>query len=715
MVRGVILQMKLLAMLVMIALPALAQNERAVLIADRLELSNSNILLAEGHVEITYGGQRLNAPRVIYDQGLDRLFIEGPFTLDTGADLLVLAQGADLNSDMRNGVIQGARLVIDQRMQLTAAEMQSIDGRYRVLQNVAASSCQICTRNLTPLWEIRAKRVIHDTTEKQIYFDHAQFRVAGLPIFYVPRMRLPDPTLRRATGFLTPKFTLNTAVGFGVQTPYFIALGAHRDLTITPFVTDQNSRSLSLRYRQAFRTGDIALNGTYTRDKVLDDEVRFYGIATGAFQLPRNYTLTLRAETVSDAAYFQSYGLTEQDRLVTFAQIQRSSRELTVNGRVLGTQSIRSTENNATQPSLIADADAEHRYDLGQFGQASLSVKATARQRGSTDPLDGGDPDTNADGRDVTGFGLKAEWQKRAVLGYGVLATVQSELRADAYSVRQDATYEGDYGRITSSFGAQLRWPLTKTLANGATQILEPVGQIVYAPQSSGRLFNEDSSLVEFDEGNLFALNRFPGSEVLENGVRLNFGVNFTQRDPRGHAVTISLGRVFRAENLAQFSAASGLDGVNSDWLAAGKVDLGAMLSLRGRLLFDDDFAITKTEIRSKISGRRHQGTIGYLFAPEDLAEERANRISELSLSTNHQLSEYWSASTAARYDFISNNTARGSLGLVYRNECLLVDVSLSRRFASSTNIAASTDFGLSVSLLGFGGGDAGPTSQCRK
>ena len=216
MVRGVISQMKLLAMLVMIALPALAQTERAVLIADRLELSNSNILLAEGHVEITYGGQRLNAPRVIYDQGLDRLFIEGPFTLDTGADLLVLAQAADLNSDMRNGVIQGARLVIDQRMQLTAAEMQSIDGRYRVLQNVAASSCQICTRNLTPLWEIRAKRVIHDTTEKQIYFDHAQFRVAGLPIFYVPRMRLPDPTWRRATGFLTPKFTLNTAVGFGV-------------------------------------------------------------------------------------------------------------------------------------------------------------------------------------------------------------------------------------------------------------------------------------------------------------------------------------------------------------------------------------------------------------------------------------------------------------------------------------------------------------------
>lgn len=697
------------------AAPAVAEIERAVLIADTLELSNSNILLAEGDVQITYNGSRLEAPRVLYDQDRDRLIIEGPFTLDTGDNVVVLADSADLDADFRNGIIQGARLVIDQKMQLTAAEMQTVDGRFRVLRQVAASSCTVCAQSMTPLWEVRAKRVIHDTQEQQIYFDNAQVRVVGIPVFYAPRLRLPDPTLRRATGVLTPKFTLNTAVGFGVQVPYFITLGPHRDLTITPFVTDKNSRNLTLRYRQAFRTGDINVSATFTRDEVVRNEDRFYALATGNFTLPRDYTLRLRAETVSDASYFQSYGLTEQDRLVTFAQIQRSTKDLTVNARVLGTQSIRSTEDNATQPSLIGDADAEQRFDLGQLGQASLSFSTTARQRGSTSPLDGSDPDTNADGRDVTGFGVKAEWEKRAVLAHGVLAAVQSELRADAYSVRQDALYQGDYGRLSSSVGAELRWPLSKALTNGTTQIIEPIGQIVYAPQNSERIFNEDSSLVEFDEGNLFALNRFPGSEVVENGTRLNLGVNFTQRTARGSAVTLSLGRVFRAENLGQFSNASGLDGIKSDWLAATKIDLGSALNLRGRVTFDDNFAVTKTEIRTTVAGKRHKGTIGYLFAPEDSDEGRSDRISELSLSTNHKLTDHWSASTTSRYDFISNNTARGSLGLVYRNECLLVDVSLSRRFASSSNIRSSTDFGLSISMLGFGQNNEGATSQCRK
>jgi LPS-assembly protein len=68
----------------------------------------------------------------------------------------------------------------------------------------------------------------------------------------------------------------------------------------------------------------------------------------------------------------------------------------------------------------------------------------------------------------------------------------------------------------------------------------------------------------------------------------------------------------------------------------------------------------------------------------------------------------------ATRYDFISKNTAKGSLGLVYRNECLSIDVSLSRSFTSSTNVNPSTDFGLSVEMLGFGASSASPAAQCR-
>lgn len=703
--------MRLLPALVALFLSTLpARAEQAVLLADTLRLTNSNQLIAENNVQITYKGNRLNAKRVIYDQDSNHLTIEGPFTLDTGDQVLVLADAAELDADLVNGIIRGALMVLGQRMQLAAGEMQRVDGRYRVLQNVAASSCTICASGDTPLWEIRATRVIHDEAEQQLYFDNASFRLAGVPIFYLPRLRLPDPTLTRATGFLRPTVTANSTVGLGIKLPYFITFGKHADLTITPFMSNKDARSLSLGYRQAYRTGEIAVTGSYTRDQVLGDEPRFYALATGSFDLPRNYTLSFRAETVSDAAYFQSYGLTEKDRLVTFAQIQRTTHETTVNARILGTQSIRALESNATQPSLMADTDWQRRLDLGNFGEASLTLQAHARQRGSTDPLDGTDPDRNADGRDVLGYGLRANWQKNFILPHGVLAAVQGELSADAYRVSQDAIFAGDYERLHTSFGGELRWPLVKLTQNGTSQTLEPVAQIVLSPAGSKRVFNEDSTLVEFDEGNLFSLNRFPGTETVEDGVRLNLGVNYSRDTAAGQHFAISFGRVFRPDAIQQFSQGSGLNGVNSDWLLASQIDMAAMLTVSGRILFDDDFAATKTDIRATRGGV----SLGYLYVPADLAEERATSISELSLSTKQALSQNWTATLASRYDFVSKNTAKGGLGLVYRNECLLVDVSLSRSFTSSTNVTPSTDFGLSVELLGFGASDAAKTAQCR-
>ena len=69
----------------------------------------------------------------------------------------------------------------------------------------------------------------------------------------------------------------------------------------------------------------------------------------------------------------------------------------------------------------------------------------------------------------------------------------------------------------------------------------------------------------------------------------------------------------------------------------------------------------------------------------------------------------------SGRYDFEADRATRAGVGLEFRNECLLVDLSLSRRFTTSTSVKPTTDFGLSVDLLGFGGSaKPGPARRCR-
>ena len=194
----------LLAWLIASAPAAALAEDAATLVADRIFLTGTGTLTAEGHVEVFFADARLTAAAIIYDPASDRLTITGPLTVEDGRGTVIMADAASLSRDMTDGILDSARMVIDQQMQIASNRIVREAGRYTRMERVVASACEVCPSDPIPLWEIRAERVVHDQQERQLYFDHAQFRVMGLPIFYAPWLRMPDPTLDRATGFLLP-------------------------------------------------------------------------------------------------------------------------------------------------------------------------------------------------------------------------------------------------------------------------------------------------------------------------------------------------------------------------------------------------------------------------------------------------------------------------------------------------------------------------------
>lgn len=699
----------------MFALPALAQD-RATLVADALQIKDNSTLIARGHVEIFYQGQKLTAQSVTYDQANDRLLIEGPIVLSDGKGAVILASQADMSADFTQGVLTSARLVLQQQLQLAAAEIQRVDGRYTAMQRVVASSCKICEGSSTPLWEIRARRVVHDQAEQQLYFDHAQFRLGGVAVMYIPRLRMPDPTLKRTSGFLLPSLKNSSNFGTGLMLPYFIEMGDSRDLTVTPFFTTGGSRTINLRYRQAFTTGEIEIAGGVSRDDLRPDETRGYVLGTGKFALPRSFTLDLRIEAVSDPAYILDYDYPTVDRLESHAEVSRTRRNEYISGRLIAFHSIRDGEDNATLPSRMADLTYHRRFTLGTWGgEGGFELQAHGHERTSNDGVSDNNNDGIADGRDMQRISLRADWRKSFLLDNGMEAAVLGEAAADFYMIGQDAEYEGSKTRLHGTVGAELRWPWVKTQANGVSQVIEPVMQIVLASRSGTAIPNEDSTLVEFDEANLFDLSRFPGADAVEDGTRANLGINYLRLDPNGWTLGATFGRVLRTEDLAQFSDGSGLSGVSSDWMASMQLGMEGF-NFANRMLFDDDFTVTKAEFQAAYTGERFALATGYVHTEADPLEDRPTPISEMTFATSYAFTGNWTGRIASRYDFEAERAAKAGMGLTFRNECLLVDLSLSRRFTSSTSVKPTTDFGLSVELLGFGGSSApGPARQCRR
>jgi len=681
-------------------------SEAATLVADKVWVDGKDTLTAEGHVEILYGATRIKASRIIYSGTDGSLQIDGPITLIDGEEILILANSAQMDGDLRNGILRGARVVLNQQVQLAATEINRVDGRYTQLYKTVASSCQVCANNPVPLWQIRARRIIHDQLERQLYFDDAVLQIAGVPVFYLPRLRLPDPTLKRATGFLVPTFKSTSKLGWGIKVPYFIKLGDHADITLTPYLSSSTT-TMELRFRRAFRTGDISFDSAFTHDDLRPGQDRGYFFGEGRFDLPRDFVLKFNIETSSDRDYLLDYGYSNKDRLESGIELSRARRDELIVAEALHYHSLRSTENNDTLPTVVGNLVYHRRYHPDSIG-GELGLRFDAHSHYRTSSLAGDS------GRDLTRASFRLDWKRNWTLRNGMVAGVLGEVNADYYKIEQGLPGEFNGTHITPAAMIELRWPFVKTTRLGASHVIEPVVQLVWTDTNSVNIPDEDSRLVEFDQANLFSLSRFPGADRYERGFRANVGVTWTRYDPTGWSLGLTVGQIFREKDLGQFQASTGLSGQNSDWLAAVQLQLRNNLTLTNRSIFDNKFNFAKNETRLTWQTAKLGLGTSFIWMEAEPYEDRPNDTSEWTFDAAYKLAPNWTGKMDWRYDFIAGEAAYAGVGLEYRSECVKIDLSLSRRFTSSGSLTPTTDFGLTVSLTGFGSGNSGRTSARR-
>ena len=689
---------------VILFLPSvLVAQGSATLIADSVVIQGEGRLVASGNIEVFYDGTRLSAAEITYDQAADRLQIIGPIFIEGPTGNVLVAERASLDPALENGILRGARLVLDRQLQLAANRIDRRGGRFNQLYKTAVTSCHVCG-NEAPLWDIRAERVIHDEEEQQLYFTNALFRVRGIPILWLPRARLPDPTLERATGFLIPQLRNSNRLGTGLKIPYFIKLGDHRDLTLTPYLSKE-TRTLEARYRQAFFAGDIEVNSAFSEDTLTKDG-RSYVFVEGAFDLARDFQLDFDIEVSSDPAYLLDYGYSGADRLDSAISLTRVRSDELVFASATYFESLRDDEVDAELPPIVADFRYEKRYAGVQGGALTLASSGDLLYRY-------GDGIGNA-GRDMLRLGAEATWQRSWASDIGLLIESKAGVSADLYRVWDDPASEDSFVHAAPQAQLTLRYPLQKT-SSQARHLLEPVVSLAWSSVNGETPPNEDSTRPEFDSGNLFALSRFPGDDATESGLRLATGLNWTRHGNEGSVTRLTFGRVFRDTADDQFSLSSGLRETASDWLIAGQYDTGHGLRFDGRALFDDDLDVTTGAANVGWQTEDVMLTASYIWEAPDADLGRLDAAAAWALSSRLRLDDAWAVEIDTRYDVDADTPTQAALGIEWRNECVTVDLSVRRRYTSSTTVAPSTDYGLSVALTGFSAGRStpGPRQGC--
>lgn len=686
------------------SLSAVAENITN-LIADEIKINQAGELVASGAVTVWYEDRKVTASSITYASQNDKLIIRGPIRIIDNQSTMILGDQAELSEDLKVGIIKSAKIILGYQVQIAAAKVLQKDARYSEAFNIAATSCHVCL-NKTPLWQIRARKIVQDKFEKQIYFEHAQLRVLDIPVFYLPFMRLPDPSLKRATGLLAPKLKTSSVLNTGIKIPYFIRLNKHKDFTITPFYSPK-TKTIEYRYRQAYTSGFMLIEGALTRDALIPNKNRGYILSDTSLILQNGYNLGIQLQAVSDPSYLFEYDFAQLDRLNTKLELSRSMRYQNSEVKLSNYHSLRENENNATQPTLVAEGAIESRLNPDMIkGEIGLEANFLKSYRYSDLNNDGPDSDTLVDGYDTTRLSLLSNWDHGWEIANGIILHFENEFGLSQYYVQQHADIGPKATRMFGVGAVGLRWPWYRINSNGGIGVVEPQIQLVRSVSSNSAVPNDDSTQVEFDEGNLFRLNRAPGLDLIENGSRLNVGLAGSQFMDSGSNLSWKIGRVLRSEALSTFPSGSGLSNSISDWLLATNFQQKNGIELINRALIASDGVVTKSETSLKVNRNQHQIRATHVELTKDSNISQNQSLSSVALEWNYNLNSNWRSDSKFQFDSNIGRLSKLELGLRYENECVNVDLSSSRSFSTSSTLIDKTDFTLSVELTGFSSSD---------
>src|SRR4051812_14616585 len=164
-----------------------AGNGQVLLQADQIVYDGPNDMVAAmGHVEIVDDGRILLADQVSYDQKNDKVTASGHVSVTDSAGNVAFANQVELTDRMRDGALRGFGALIGKNGRLAAAGARRIAGHIVIAERAVYSPCRICNQagQRTPLWQVKAERVIYDQDKHHIHFQDARVEFFGVPLLY---------------------------------------------------------------------------------------------------------------------------------------------------------------------------------------------------------------------------------------------------------------------------------------------------------------------------------------------------------------------------------------------------------------------------------------------------------------------------------------------------------------------------------------------------
>ena len=711
----------------------IAETEQIGFEADRLEYQqDSEVVTAIGNVVLRRAGQTVRSDTVTWNRQTGQIVANGNIRFVDADGNQLYVDKLELTDELKAGAMENMLLALREGGRLAAERgTRSANGTV-VLERAAYTGCEVedevgCPKR--PSWRITARQVIYDPDHKTVRFNGARLELFGVRLIPLPGLVVATDG-RAVSGPLIPDIRLSASNGVEINETYYHRISDNRDLAITGYVYTKALPMLSAQYRALTDKGAYQITGYVTRSEVIpiggaaspgqSDEWRGYIYSNGKFQLDPKWSVTYSGRLASDRTFLRRYDISRDDRLRSMFDVERidDNSYLSISG--WATQTMRVGESQGQQPFALPLIDYRRRLaDPLLGGKIELQANSLAL--------------TRTTGQDTQRAFASAKWSLRRLTAMGQEVTLTALVRGDIYHSDANgfsnpayAGLPGWRGRGVAIGAIDVKWPFVGTFMGG-TQVFTPRVQFVASPPIRNLdIPNEDARAIELEDSNLFALNRFPGYDRVEDGARVTYGFDWQWEKPNWR-VSTTVGQSYRLSDKPQlFPAGTGLSNRFSDIVGRTEVRYKDFFKLTHRFRLDkDSLAFRRNEVDATIGTQRTYLEVGYLrlnrdinFAalpgggavqPEDLRDRE-----ELRLSARAAFAKYWSVFGSGVFNLTNRDedptltsdgfdALRTRLGVAYQDDCMEIAVTWRRDYVTTGDAQRGNTFQIHFALRNLG------------
>ena len=658
----------------------------SIIYADKIETDKYQNVIAKGNVKIINVDEILTTNELYIDEQKSKIYLNDDFSYKDKKGNYYFGSKGEFTKDFYEGEIYNFSYYGKDNLRLVGKKSKKI-GNIDIIEKGVVTPCRTLKLFGCPLWQIKAKKLIHDKDDLLVYQKHSRTEIMNFPVFYTPYSVTPSPLRKiRRSGFLYPTFQpFNSSHGGSAKIPYYFNISRDKELLLTPTIYYlNNTQNIKYDYGQRISGGKVKAQATTSTDFKEQDKFDWltdaYLNLTVNQKINRNFESGLNLNFQTSGTYLRSYD--PQNKINLLSSL--SSKTYVDGYSVFETGDLLTIETYNFQ-AVKTDINRKKIPIVSPVVNYNSSTKWLNNNINFQNKFlfyhifrDKNTPD-HAYRQTRLNYDAHISYQKfidNSRLKF------ESILQTDAYS-----TYKKQIGNEFISEEHYRIFPMTgvfidKPYSNNKGTIYTP--QFFLAINGSNNNTNEISNEIttdnEFNLSRFFSVNRYTGNDKFDNGQRIGYGLGIKKKNFK-----FNIAQGFQISSDSDYTKDVNMDDDLSDVL--GYTSLANILGSSVNFSYDYRYNPSHQLLYYQSAGISGDSAIGSYSISYHNSDDRSSSLSfgqreSISLSYNFKsFIEYNSLSFSTSYDLHKNSHQASTIVYGYSDECFSLSAIYNRNF----------------------------------